>query len=83
MWQVIAPLLIIKRVANQSALTSSTVVTGPNVSFHVGSRMESTRDSCVLPGGHPTCPSDKHEGGSGEIGLEVETTIDFHRDSKV
>jgi len=43
--QVIAPLLIIQRVANQSALTSSTIVSGHVNSLHVRSRGVSTGGS--------------------------------------
>jgi len=72
--QVIAPLLIIQRVANQSALTSRTIVTG-RASF--GSLGEST--SGTLPCGYPRSSANKHEKDPGE-GIWVESTIDITRD---
>jgi len=53
--QVIAPLLIIQRVANRIALTSDTIVSGNIGSFRARSRGESTGGSYALPGGYPTC----------------------------
>ena len=58
--QVIAPLLIIQRVAKRSALTSDTIVTGNTGSFRARSRQESMGGSHALTGGYPTCSADNH-----------------------
>ena len=79
---MIAPLLIIKRVANRSALTSDTIATGHVGSFHARTR-ELTGGSDVPSRVYPIDLADEHEKVSGELGFGVgiETTIDFHRDS--
>ena len=77
--QVIAPLLIIQRVANQSALTS-TSVTGGVGSFSFRSRGGTAGSSGTLSGGYPM----NYGGGFGkELNVGVETTVDFHQDTKV
>lgn len=76
--QVIAPFLIVLRVANRRAV-SSEIVSGDIGSIHIA-RRESIGDSGV--------PSDRYTVGSigtdtkapGELGVEVVTTVDFHRD---
>jgi len=78
-WQVIAPLLIIQRVANQSALTSNTISAGHTNSFKAR-RGVSTGGSGTLPGGYPMGSADKYENRSGDLGVGVETTIEFNRD---
>ena len=70
--QVIAPLLIIRRVANRSALTSDTIVTRPIDSFRARSRGESTGGSHALPGRYPTCSADNHGKDTSELGIAVE-----------
>ena len=82
-WQVIAPLLIIKRVANQSALTSTSVVTGGVGSFSFRSRGGAAGGSGTLPGGYPMNSGGSFGKGSKELNVGVETTIDFHQDTKV
>ena len=77
--QVIAPLLIIQRVADKSALTSDTVVSR-HISFEARSRGEFTSESGTLPGGCRMGLAVRHEKNSGELGVGVETTIDSHRD---
>ena len=75
--QVIAPLLIIQRVANRSALASNTTITE-----HIG-RRELAGDR-TPPALYPMGSADhygKHGGGAGVHG--VETTIDLRRDSEV
>ena len=81
---MIAPLLIIKRVANRSALTSETIVTGNIGSFHARTR-ELTGGSDIPSRVYPVGLADEHEKVSGELGVGVgmETTIDFHRDSSM
>lgn len=75
--QVIAPLLIIQRVANRSALTSDTIVTGHIISFHDRGRGESV-------GGLPHVPSvssaDNGTKNAAELGdHRVEAKIDLHQ----
>ena len=79
---MIAPLLIIKRVANRSALTSETIVTGHLGTFHARTR-ELTGGSDIPSRAHPVDLTEKHEKLPGELGVGVgiETTIDFYRDS--
>ena len=51
---MIAPLLIVQRVANRSApLTSNTIVTGNISSFHTSSRGESAGGNRTLPSVYP------------------------------
>jgi len=77
--QVIAPLLIVHRVASKSALTSTAIVSGNVGLFKNGGRGKFTGDSGVLPGGSPM-RSGMDWGGmnSGELEVWVETTVDFH-----
>jgi len=81
--QVIAPLLIIQRVANRRALTSRCVVTGSAASAHYRNSARTEVGGETVPGGYPLKSVHKCEGGSRGLGVRVETTIDFHRDSKV
>ena len=79
--QVIASLLIIKRVANQSVSAGKTVVTGCVGSFNLKSRGER-----VGSGGRGIFPNGYHTSsakGSCELEVRVETTVDLHQDSKV
>jgi len=80
---VIAPLLIIKRVANRSALTGDIIVTGTINSLKFGSGGSGSDDT--LPGGSFVSSVDSCSKNSGElgVGVGVEATIDLHRDSKV
>ena len=80
--QVIAPLLIIKRVANRNALTGSILVTGTVSSIEFGSGGEVIGDG-VLPGGYSMSSVDSCGTNSGELGVGVGTPVDFRRDSKV
>ena len=78
--QVISPLLIIRRVANQSALTGNTIVTG---SARFRSQGKLSGGSGTLPGAgeYPLTSVGAYGKTSGEhIGVGVETTIDLHRD---
>jgi len=81
--QVIAPLLIIQRVANQSALTSNTIATGHIGSFHARSPGESTNDSGTLPGEYSLDLMDKRGKNPSELVVVVGTTIDFCQDDGV
>jgi len=82
---VIAPLLIIQRVANKSAVTGSTVVSENIGSFRVRSRGESRGGGGATPGGYPTSSVNKYGEISGElrVGVKTEATIDSHRSSEV
>ena len=76
--QVIAPLLIIQRVANKSAFTSNTVTSACLSEFKARSHGRSTGCSGALPDGDLT----RRGVGSGEPRSEVETTTDSHRDTQ-
>ena len=78
---MIAPLLIIKRVANRSALAGSIVVTGTVGSLKFGSG--GSRGGGPLPSGSSSSLVDSCEKSSGEPGIGVGATIDLHQDSKV
>jgi len=80
--QVIAPLLIIKRVANRNALTGSIIVTGTVSSLKFGNGGGLTGDG-ALPGGHSMSTADSCGLNSGELGVGVGTAVDLHRDGKV
>ena len=72
--QVIAPLLIIQRVANRSALTSNIIVSGGADSIHFRSRGVSTGGSCALPGVYTTYSADNHGGGDADDPMAVVET---------
>ena len=74
-------MLIIQRVANQSALTSNTIIPGHLGSFHVRSGRKSMGGG-TLPGGYPMDSVDRYGKNGRElgIGVDVETTIDLHHD---
>ena len=65
--QVIAPLLIILRVANRSALTSKTIASGRISGFKARSRGELTDGAGILPTGTPVSSTDEGEMDSGEL----------------
>ena len=76
--QVIAPLLIVLRVANKSALTSNTVASGHISEFKAQTQGELASGSGVPPGGDP----DEYGTNSGGSRVCVRTTdIDFNRQS--
>ena len=76
--QVIAPLLIVQRVANKSALTSNTVVSG-RLSFRARGGEESTSGGGVLSDGYPVGSAGRHEyrNNFGEVEVEAEIAVDF------
>ena len=86
---MIAPLLIVQRVANRSApLTSNTIVTGNISSFHTRSRGESAGVNRTLPSVYPMgCESADNFGkisGISGVHAVIETSaIDLHLDSEV
>ena len=79
--QVIAPFLIIRRVADRSALTSTTTTAGVISSLKVRNQVELTGVSTAFSGGNLKDSVGGCRTSSGE--LEVEIMTDFRRDSKV
>ena len=80
---MIAPLLIIKRVANRSALTSDVITTGHIISIDVGSRWEPAGGGRALPAVYPMSSADDYGKDIREPGVhEVESTIEFHLDTE-
>ena len=71
--QVIASLLIIQRVANKSALTSKTIVSGHLSTFKARSHGGTSCTSGPLPGGGPASWEDKRGVSSSELGVGVES----------
>lgn len=68
--QVIAPFLIVLRVANKKALTSEAIITGHVSSMHFGNRAaESVDGNGTLPGGHPASLTDVYGKTPGENGV--------------
>ena len=80
-WQVIAPLLIVRRVANKSAFTSDSVASERISEFKARSQGRSTGRSDALPGGDSTSSVDECGTSSGEHRIEVETSVDIHQDT--
>ena len=78
--QVIAPLLITLRVADRSALTSTTV-SGDLGTMTFAKRGKSVGDVGTLTGAYPMSPVETYGKHPSELGVAVETTIDLHRDS--
>ena len=79
---MIAPLLIIKRVANRSALTGSIAVTGDTGPLEFGSGGGSTGGE-PFTGGNSMSSTGSCRKNSVELGVGVGATIDLHLDSKV
>ena len=75
--QVIAPFLIVIRVADRRALMSNTTISGNIGSINLGKR---TSDSRTLPDVYPMHSSDMNRKSAGGLHVGVETTIDLHRD---
>jgi len=78
--QTIAPLLIIQRIANRSALTSTTIPGSVLSSFRARSRWDLTGGSGALHSEHSMGPIGQRMTDSGEDGIWVETRADSHRD---
>jgi hypothetical protein len=78
--QVIAPFLVILRVANRTTVTSDTVASG---SLHFGSGGQSTGDDRTLPDWTPTGSTQMGEEALGEIEVAVEDTITLGASSKI
>lgn len=77
--QVIAPLLIVRRVANQSALTSNSVATGHPGTFNFKSQGRVTSGSGTLRG-YPMNQSDRSAKSSQESGHRADASMHFHQD---
>ena len=80
---MIAPLLIIQRIANGSALTGHTITTGRTSLFNVRNRGELADSEYVPFSGHPTSSAAGYRKNPGEPGVVVERTTGFHPDGKV
>jgi len=79
--QVIASLLIVQRVANRSALTSRTIVTGHESSVIFRSRGQLTDGDGAPPRAYAVNLVDRYGlKNSGEPGVGIEVTIDSRRD---
>ena len=78
---MIAPLLIIQRVANRGALTSNTIITGHTNPSHARSWGESAGGDRVLPAVFSMHLADNHTKNAGEPrDRGVESTIDLNQD---
>ena len=75
---MIAPLLVIQRVANKSALTSGVVVSANFSGFKARNGGQWTAGSSALPSGDPMRFAKRNGKNSGELGVGVATTIDSH-----
>ena len=80
--QVIAPLLIINRVANQSALTGNTVV-APQIGSFTFKRGGESMGSGAPPGGYPLGLGDNYGKNNSELGIGIATTINLPEESRV
>ena len=76
--QVIAPLLVIQRVADKSALTSDSVVSAHFSELIARNGGQLTAGGDTLPGGDPMRSANRNEKNSGELEVGVTATIDFH-----
>ena len=77
---MIAPLLIILRVANKTALTSDAVVAGRVSTFKTRSRGESADDGGTILGGDSTSSVDEGGTNSWELRVLIDTGIESHPD---
>jgi hypothetical protein len=71
--QVIAPFLLILRVANRTALTSDTMISGGGPSIYFGKSMGGSE---TLPDAHPMSSIGTSGETPGQLSGEAETTID-------
>ena len=73
--QVIAPLLVIQRVANRTALTSDVILSGPNVDpIRFRNSEESMSGDGTLPDERRLSSVGAHGEVAGGPGVEIETT---------
>ena len=78
--QVIGPFLIVIRVANQSALTSSTITSGNIGTIQFRSEGKSTGGNVTLPDRHSVGSMDVYGGAPGELGVGVEGVVELPHD---
>lgn len=78
--QVIAPLLIIQRVANRKALTSESLASGAIDSIRFKSRGNSSGGTGSLPGGYAMGSKGVYGKSPSDLsgGIDIETTIELH-----
>ena len=74
--QVIAPFLIILRVANRTAVTSDSISSGNSDSIHFRSPGQSTDDGRTVPDGNPVFSPGVSGEAPGEVGIVVEDIIE-------
>lgn len=74
--QVIAPFLIVLRVAKRTALTNQAIVSGNIGSIRFKSQGESTSSGGALPDGNLTSSVDTNGDIPGDLGAGAENTID-------
>ena len=78
--QAIAPLHIVQRIANKSALTSNTFTSGRISGFRAQSRGESTSVSGAFSGGDHASSVDERGMNSDEVEVRARiTSIEFHQ----
>ena len=78
--QTIAIFLITLRVANQSATPNITIISGSASSIRFRSRGRSTSCNGVILDGHPTSSMNSYGESRGELGVEIDTSIDLQHD---
>ena len=78
--QVIAPFLIILRVANQRSLTGDSIVPRNISSLHFGSKWKSSGRHDTLPSGYSMDSTDVDEKTPGVLGIGTESSVDPRQD---
>ena len=76
--QVIAPFLVILRVANRKALTSETILSGTAGSIQFNPQMKPSAGNGTLADRYPTSSMDTYGETPGELEVGAEITIDLH-----
>lgn len=79
-YQVIAPFLITLRVANRSALTSDSIVSGSSGPIQFRSQGKSADSGPARGGDSIERWRDMYGKTSSELSVVVETTVDLHHD---
>ena len=78
--QVIAPFLIILRVANQRSLTGGSIVPRNISSLHFGSKWKSSGGHDTLPSGYSMDSTDVDEKTPEVLGIGTESSVDPRQD---
>ena len=78
--QVIAPFLIVLRVANQRSLTGDAIVPRNVSSLHFGSKWKSSGGHDTLPRGSSMDSTDVDEKTPGVLGIGTESSVDPRQD---